>query len=161
MALNEHYALGIGCRMSVDGGLGGAMVKWSVASLSAPELRRPGSGETDVAFSCPRCSKPFTVKVESEGKARVKRRIYLVLGWTLLLSLLVTLPLLFHFGGQTREESDTSTNPVGVLFALSAVGFVAGLTFRSLGARYEGVKKFRLVRPDGTKTAWVQGHRMF
>ncbi|MFI8520016.1 hypothetical protein ACIGEZ_19600 [Streptomyces sp. NPDC085481] len=147
--------------MSVTGGLGGTTVKWSVAALSAPEMRRPERGDEVVTFACPRCAKLFSVRVESEAKARLKHRIYLVLGWALLLSLLVTVPMLFHLGGQTREESDQSTNPVGILFALSAVGFVAGLTFRSVGARYEGVKKFRLVRQDGTRTAWVQGHRMF
>lgn len=147
--------------MSVESGLSSTTVKWSVAALSTPEMLRPERGDEDVTFACPRCTKLFSVRVESEAKARAKRRIYLVLGWALLLSLLVTVPMLFHLGGQTREESDQSTNPVGILFALVSVGFVAGLTFRALGARYEGIKKFRLVRQDGTRTAWVQGHRMF
>ncbi|MFD7625574.1 hypothetical protein ACFV7Q_05920 [Streptomyces sp. NPDC059851] len=134
-------------------------VNWSVATLSSPEMRRPQKGEESIAFECPRCQKVFVATVESVAKARRKRLIYLTIGWLLLLSLLVTLPMAFQLGGQVREENDTSLNPMAVLVPLVAVGFIAGLTFFGVGRRYEGIKKYRLLLPNGKRTVLVQGHR--
>ncbi|MEU2393749.1 hypothetical protein [Streptomyces sp. NPDC007369] len=134
-------------------------VNWSVATLSSPDMRRPQKGEQSVAFECPRCRKVFAATVESAAKARRKRLVYLTIGWVLLLSLLITLPLAFQLGGQVREEDDTSLNPMAVLVPLVAVGFIAGLTFHGVGRRYEGIKKYRLVLPNGKRTVLVQGHR--
>ncbi|MFF4173726.1 hypothetical protein [Streptomyces sp. NPDC001744] len=156
---DHRYALTVGCRVGVESSAGVTTVTWSVATLSSPEMRRPPEKEAQVAFECPRCGKPFVATVESVAKARRKRLVYLTIGLLLLLSLLVTLPMAFHVGGQVREENDPSMNPLAVLVPLVAVGFVAGLTFFRVGRRYEGVKKYRLVLPNGKRTALVQGHR--
>ncbi|MFJ2821796.1 hypothetical protein ACIO7M_11835 [Streptomyces toxytricini] len=159
LALDDRYALSVGCRVSVESRAGITTVNWSVARLSSLDMRRPRQGEASVAFSCPRCHRDFTATVESAAKARRKRMVYLVIGSVLLLSLLVTLPMAFHLGGQVREEDDPSMNPMAVLVPLVAVGFIAGLTFFRFGRRYEGIRKYRLVRPDGKRTILVQGHR--
>ncbi len=157
--LGDRYELSVGCRVSVESQGSLTTVKWSVARLSSPDMRRPREGEEPVAFSCPRCRKDFTATVECAAKARRKRMAYLVVGSVLLLSLLVTLPMAFHLGGQVREEDDPSMNPMAVLVPLVAVGFVAGLTLFRFGRRYAGIRKYRLVRPDGKRTILVQGHR--
>lgn len=159
LPLDHRYALTVGCRVSVERSAGLTMVNWNAATLASPEMRRPPEKDTSVAFECPRCGKPFVATVESESKARRKRGAYLTIGLLLLLSLLVTLPMAFHIGGQVREENDPSTNPMVVLVPLVAVGVIAGPTFFMAGRRYAGVKKYRLVLPNGKLTALVQGHR--
>ncbi|MER5727319.1 hypothetical protein ABT084_02985 [Streptomyces sp. NPDC002138] len=160
--LNEEYTLSMGCRVSVTSGLGGTTVKWSVSRMSAGEGRRPRKGDETVGFTCPRCHKPLSVTVESLAKARAKYEIYRVLGWLLLLSLLVTVPMLVHLGGQTVEEGDTEpVNVIGRLVAACAVAIIIGPAFLTTAGNYSGVKKLRLVRDGGGRTVWVQGHRLF
>jgi hypothetical protein len=137
-------------------------VKWSMAYLPPGGAPRPTGKDRTVGITCPRCARTFTVRVESAAKARRKQLVYRVVGWLLLLSLLVTVPTLFHLGGQTAEEGDTSaSNTVGFYFGLVALAVVAGPSFLSAAGRHNGVKKFRLLKEDGTRTAWVQGHRLF
>ncbi|MFD5106383.1 hypothetical protein [Streptomyces cinereoruber] len=159
LPLDHRYTLTVGCRVGVESRAGTTTVHWSVATLSSPEMCRPPEKEAPVAFECPRCGKPFVALVESAAKARRKRLVYLTVGLLLLLSLLVTLPMAFHLGGRIREENDPSMNPMVVLVPLVAVAFVAGPAFFRTGRRYEGVKKHRLVLPDGKRTRLVQGHR--
>ncbi|WKD36968.1 hypothetical protein [Streptomyces xanthophaeus] len=104
----------------------------------------------------------MSAAVESRGKARTKYEVYRWLGWLLLLSLLVTVPLLIHYGGQTYEEGDTEgVNMVGRLFLAVAVGVILGPAFLMTAGHYTGVKKLRFVRDDGSRTVWVRGHRLF
>lgn len=157
---SERYVVSLGCRVSIKG-VAVTTVKWSVAHLPTGGADRPSRGEQSVGITCPRCSRNFSVQVESVAKARRNQLIYRAVGWLVLLSLLVTVPMLFHLGGQTVEEGDTkSSDLVGILFGLVALAVVAGPSFL-VAANRSGVKKLRLVRNDGTKTALVQGHRMF
>ncbi|MFF7988927.1 hypothetical protein ACFZDG_03915 [Kitasatospora xanthocidica] len=85
-----------------------------------------------------------------------------MLGWLLVLSLLATVPVLIHLGGQTVEEGDDhSTNVFGLLFALAAVGVVLGPSLLATAGVHNGVRKLRLLRDDGSKTVWVRGRRLF
>ncbi|MFE5730698.1 hypothetical protein ACFQ7A_07280 [Streptomyces sp. NPDC056528] len=159
MPLDHRYVLTVKCRVGVENTVGATTVTWSVARLSSPEMRRPPEKEAQVAFECPRCGKSFVATVESVARARRKQRVYLAIGLLLLLSLLVTLPMAFFLGGQVREEDDPSMNPLAVLVPLVALGLVTGLPFFMAGRHYEGVKKHRLVLPNGKRTMLVQGHR--
>ncbi|WP_189743365.1 hypothetical protein [Streptomyces nojiriensis] len=137
-------------------------VKWSVAHMSVNGGRRPSKGDETVDFICPRCRRTMSAVVESRAKARAKYEVYRWLGWLLLLSLLVTFPLLIHYGGQTVEEGDTAAvNTVGELVLAVAVGIILGPAFLMTAGQYSGVKKLRFVRPDGGRTVWVRGHRLF
>ncbi|GAA3077976.1 hypothetical protein GCM10020254_22660 [Streptomyces goshikiensis] len=84
--------------------MGSTTVKWQVSRMAAGGGRRPRKGDETVDFTCPRCRKTLSVAVESLAKAGIKYVIYRALAWLLALSLLVTLPMLIHLGGQTVEE---------------------------------------------------------
>ncbi|MET9888491.1 hypothetical protein ABZZ20_36340 [Streptomyces sp. NPDC006430] len=158
--IGERFVVGLGCRVSIKG-VAVTTVKWSISHLPTGGANRPTSREQSVGITCPRCSRKFSVQVESVAKARRKQLINRAVGWLLLLSLLVTVPMLFHLGGQTVEEGDTqSSDLVGILFGLVALAVIAGPSFL-VAANHNGVKKLRLVRNDGTRTALVQGHRLF
>ncbi|MFC5662604.1 hypothetical protein ACFP3U_06355 [Kitasatospora misakiensis] len=162
LTLDERYEATIGCRVSVQANLGSTTVRWSIGSGIPGGPLRPRAGDEAVPFTCHRCRRTMSITVESLAKARLKKRVYTAVGWLLLLSLLVTVPMLVHLGGQTVDENDDSaTSVIGVLLLLAAVGFVLGFTFAAVGRKYQGVKKLRYVRPDGRGTVWVQGHRLF
>ncbi|MFI6846552.1 hypothetical protein OG535_36730 [Kitasatospora sp. NBC_00085] len=160
--MDERYALALGCRVSVEAGLSATRVNWSVGHISGEERTRPEQGAKVVPFTCHRCRRNFCVTVESRAKARSKRLVYQAVGWALLISLLVTVPMVVHLGGQTVDENDPgATGQLGILLLLAAVGFIGGLTFVQVGRAHAGVRKFRLVRASGKRTVWVEGHRLF
>ncbi|MFD3551771.1 hypothetical protein ACFWWA_06690 [Streptomyces goshikiensis] len=160
--LREDFTLSIGCRVSVTAGVGSTTVKWHVAHMTAGDGRRPRQGDETVDFTCPRCRKTLSVAVESLAKARIKYEIYRALAWLLALSLLVTVPVLIHLGGQTVEEGDDEVVRVGGFLILAvAVAVIVAPGFFVAAGNYSGVKKLRLVRPGGGRTVWVQGHRLF
>ncbi len=162
LSLDESFVAVVGCRVSVEHNVGSTTVRWSIGSGAPGGPVRPKAGDEVVPFTCHRCRRTMSVTVESLAKARLKKWIYTGVGWLLLLSLLVTVPMLVHLGGQTHEEGDDSgANLVGLLFVWSFVGFVLGLTFAMFGRGYQGVKKLRHIRSDGRRTVWVQGHRLF
>lgn len=162
LSLQERYVATIGCRVSIQANLASTTVRWSLGSGAPGGPSRPKEGDEVMPFTCHRCRRTMSVTVESLAKARLKKRVCIVVGWLLLLSLLVTVPMLVHLGGQTVDENDDSaTDIVGLLFLLSALGFILGFTFAALGHKYQGVKKLRYIRPDGRGTVWVKGHRLF
>ncbi|MEU9046061.1 MULTISPECIES: hypothetical protein [unclassified Kitasatospora] len=161
-SIGDRYVVSIGCRAGVEHGLTTTTVKWSISHLPPGGSPRPASGDQEIALICPRCTLAFAVRVESATRARAKQLLHRSLGWLLLLSLLVTVPMLIHLGGQTVEEGDQqSTDNIGMLVALAAVGVIVGPSLLVSAKMHSGVKKLRLVRDDGTKTALVQGHRLF
>ncbi|MCG6499772.1 hypothetical protein [Kitasatospora sp. A2-31] len=162
VAVDEHYALALGCRVSVEPGIGSTRVTWSIQGIGGEDRKRPREGDQVVSFTCGRCRRNFCATVESRSKTRSKRLVYQVVGWLLLLSLLVTVPVVVHLGGQTVDENDPgATDQLGIFLLMAVVGFIAGLTLVLLGRAHAGVRKFRLVRPDGRPTVWVRGHRLF
>ncbi|GHF72717.1 hypothetical protein GCM10018790_58240 [Kitasatospora xanthocidica] len=159
--ITDRYVVGLGCRVSVEHKAGATRVNWSVSQLPEGGAPRPTGGDREISLLCPRCLRAFSVRVESAGKARTKQLVQRALGWLLVLSLLATVPVLIHLGGQTVEEGDDhSTNVFGLLFALAAVGVIVGPSLLATAGVHNGIKKLRLVRDDGRKTAWVRGHRL-
>ncbi|MFG2873850.1 hypothetical protein ACGFYU_02350 [Streptomyces sp. NPDC048337] len=161
-SIDERYVVGIGCRVSVESGPSVTTVNWSVSHLPPGGAQRPTGEDQTVGITCPRCSREFTVRVERAAKARRKQLVYRAVGWLLLLSLVITVPTLFHLGGQTVEEGDTSaTNTVGVYFGLVALALIVGPSFLFAAGHHDGVKRLRLVRGNGSESAVVKGHRLF
>ncbi|MER7578544.1 hypothetical protein [Kitasatospora sp. NPDC097691] len=160
--IGDRYVVSLGCRAGVEHGPSTTTVRWSVSHVPEGGAPRPAEGDRDIALICPRCTRAFSVRVESAARARAKQLVHRALGWLLLLSLLATVPMLIHLGGQTVEEGDDrSTENIGLLFALAAAGVIIGPSLLFSAKMHSGVRKLRLVRDDGTKTALVQGHRLF
>ncbi|MFJ8622490.1 hypothetical protein ACIRD3_06545 [Kitasatospora sp. NPDC093550] len=161
-SIGDRYVVSLGCRASVEHGLTTTTVKWSVTHLPTGGAPRPKSGDQEISLICPRCTRALAVRVESAARARAKQLVHRGLGWLLLLSLLVTVPLLIDLGGRTVEEGDQrTTDTIGLLVALAAAGAIVGPSLLFSAKVHSGVGKLRLVRDDGTKTALVQGHRLF
>ncbi|MEV6209698.1 hypothetical protein [Kitasatospora sp. NPDC051914] len=81
----------------------------------------------------------------------------------LLALLLLRVPMLVHYGGQTVDEdqADSVVATVGSLFALTAVSFIAGLTTFRVGRAYTGLNKLRRVTGDGGASVRVKGHKFW
>ncbi|SOB79148.1 hypothetical protein [Streptomyces sp. 1331.2] len=161
--IDDRYVVSLGCRVSIEHGPTGTKVEWSVAHLPKGGSPRPATGDREVGIICPRCRRAFSVRVETATKARVKQRVQRVLGWLLLLSLLVTVPLLIQQGGQTVEEGhdQAAVADIGLLLTLAAVGAIVGPSLLATAGLHHGVKKLRYLGDDGRKSVWVQGHRLF
>ena len=106
----------------------------------------------------------MSVTVESVRKARTKQRVYRRVGALLLWSLVVWLPLLFHYGTKPLDEGKPEQSPsmllMGGLLAAVSASFVAGLALFLLGGVYNGIRKLRWVRPDGSLSVLVKGHKV-
>lgn len=106
----------------------------------------------------------MSVTVESVRKARTKQRAYRYVGALLLWSLVVWLPMLFHYGSKPVDEGKPEQSPsmllIGGLFAAVFVSFVVGLAFFRTGRNYDGIRKLRWVRPDGSLSVLVKGHKL-
>ncbi|MFE6054361.1 hypothetical protein ACFQ6N_26715 [Kitasatospora sp. NPDC056446] len=160
--IDDRYVVGLGCRVSVEHGPTVTKVRWSIAHLPEGGAARPADRDREIGLTCPRCMRAFSVRVETAGKARVKQRIQRALGWLLLLSLLATVPMLIHLGGQTVEEGDDqAVGNIGLLFTLAAVAGIVGPSLLATAGLHDGVKKLRFVGADGRKSVWVKGHRLF
>ncbi|GAA3049072.1 hypothetical protein [Kitasatospora sp. NPDC006786] len=160
--ISDRYVVSLGCRVSVEHGASVTKVNWSIAHLPEGGSPRPTGGDREIGVICPRCRRSFSVRVETATRARVKRRIHRALGWLLVLSLLVTVPLLIQLGGRTVEEGDDqAVDNFGMLFALAAAGVIVGPSLLFSASVHDGIKKLRLIRANGRKTMWVQGHRLF
>ncbi|MEU9080175.1 hypothetical protein ACFYUY_11510 [Kitasatospora sp. NPDC004745] len=161
-SIGERYVVSIGCRVAVERGPATTTVRWSVSHLPPGGSPRPAAGRRDVGLICPRCTQAFSVRVESAGRARGKQLVQRVLGWLLVLSLLVTLPMLVHLGGQTVEEGDDrAVDTIGVLVALAAAGVVVGPSLLATAKLHSGVGRLRRIREGGGRTVRVRGHRLF
>ncbi|MEU6238927.1 hypothetical protein ABZ885_38790, partial [Kitasatospora sp. NPDC047058] len=160
--VSEHYALSLGCRVSVQAGIGTTRVTWSISHLSGDDRTRPPKGDQAVSFTCPRCRRTFGATVESRAKTRAKRLTYQLVGWLLLASLLATVPVVVHLGGQTVDEHDPGgTDQLAAFLLMAVVGFIGGLTFVGVGRAHAGVRKFRRIRTDGKPSVLAKGHRLF
>ncbi|MFF4380683.1 hypothetical protein [Kitasatospora sp. NPDC001547] len=137
-------------------------MNWHVAHLPEGGSPRPTGGNQEIGLICPRCTRSFSVRVETAARARVKQRVQRVVGWLLVLSLLATVPLLIQLGGRTVEEGDDQTvDNIGLLLGLAAAGVIVGPSLLFGASMHDGVGKLRQIRTDGRKTRWVQGHRLF
>ncbi|MEV7773736.1 hypothetical protein [Kitasatospora sp. NPDC086791] len=160
--ITDRYIVGLGCRVSVERRPGMMKVNWSIAHLPDGGSPRPTRGSEQVGITCPRCRRSFSVRVETAARARAKRQVQRVLGWLLVLSLLATVPMLIHLGGQTVEEGDDqAVDTFGLLLGLAALGVIVGPSLLFSAGIHNGVNKLRLVRRGGSRTMWVQGHRLF
>ncbi|MFD8753828.1 hypothetical protein ACFV0O_23045 [Kitasatospora sp. NPDC059577] len=160
--ITDRYVVGLGCRVSVEHKTGMTKVNWSISHLPEGGSPRPTGGSREIGVICPRCRRSFSVRVESAARARAKRQVQRVLGWLLLLSLLATVPMLIHLGGQTVEEGDDqAVGNIGMLLGLAALGVIVGPSLVLSAGMHDGVNKLRLIRNTGRKTVWVQGHRLF
>lgn len=160
--LQQSYELPIGCLVEAKSAGTLITTKWQYNRISSPAFVRPESGDSSVAMECPRCRQILTVRVENLKKASVKSRVYTVVGALLAISLLVWLPMLVHFGSQTTDEGEASSAvlSVGSLVALTAVSLFAGLPLYRSGRNYSGIKKLRLVKPDGSVSMLTRGHKL-
>lgn len=160
--LQQSYALLLGCLIEAKSSGSLITTKWQYNSISSPSFVRPESGDTSATMECPRCKRIFTVRVENLKKATIKSRTYTAVGAVLALSLLVWLPMLIHFGSQTVDEDAASSAvlSVGSLFGLTAVSLVVGLPLYFSGRKYSGIKKLRLVKPDGSVSTLTKGHKL-
>ncbi|MFR0357457.1 hypothetical protein [Streptomyces sediminimaris] len=162
--IEREYGLGLGCLISakVSGNL--VTSKWQMLTITSPGFVRPETGQTSVKVECPRCRRVLSVTVESVRKARTKRRAYRSGGALLLWSLVLWLPMLFHYGAKPVDEGKPEQSPsmllMGGLLAAAFVSFVAGLTLFVLGGGYNGLRKLRWVRPDGSLSVLVKGHKI-
>lgn len=160
--LRQSYALLLGCLIEAKSSGTLITTKWQYNRISSPTYVRPENGDTSAKMECPRCKQIFTVRVESLKKATVKSRTYTVVGAVLAVSLLVWLPMLVHFGGQTVDEDAASSAilTVGSLVVLTAVSLFVGLPLYLSGRKYSGIKKLRLVKSDGSVSMLTRGHKL-
>ncbi|MEV8097627.1 hypothetical protein [Kitasatospora sp. NPDC085879] len=137
--------------------------KWNVHHLSSPGFLRPREGTASAAFRCPTCGLDFTVRVESLGKARAERLTCLVVGAVLLALLLLSVPMVVHYGGQTVDEdqADATVATTGVLVGLAAVSFIGGPTTFKVGRAHTGLNRLRRVAGDGRPSVRVKGHKLW
>ncbi|MFJ8039167.1 hypothetical protein ACIRBX_01475 [Kitasatospora sp. NPDC096147] len=162
VSIEEKYRIKLGCRVSVQPGITATKVNWSISEISGDDRRRPERGRSVEEFTCSRCRRSFCATVENSTAAKQKRWIYLILGVLLLLTLVVTVPMVIDLGGRPVEEDDpNATDGFGLVLLAAVFGFIAGLTFFRVEWAYTGIKKFRLVRHDGARSVWVKGHRIF
>ncbi|MFF4590350.1 hypothetical protein [Streptomyces sp. NPDC001388] len=162
--IERQYRLGLGCL--IDAKVRGSVVtsKWQLLTIASPGFVRPETGQTSVKVECPRCGRVLSVTVESMRKARTKQGVYRRVGALLLWSLVVWLPMLFHYGAKPVDEGKPEQSPsmllMGGLLAATFASFVVGLTLFQLGGEYNGLKKLRWVRPDGSLSVFVKGHKI-
>ncbi|MER5451320.1 hypothetical protein ABT052_47115 [Streptomyces sp. NPDC002766] len=163
-AIERQYRLGLGCL--VDAKVRGNVItsKWQMFTMASAGFVRPETGQTSIKVECPRCRRTLCVTVESVRKARQKQRVYRRVGALLLWSLVVWLPMLFHYGAKPVDEGKPEQSPsmllMGGLLAAVFASFVAGLALFWLGGVYDGVRKLRWVRPDGSLSVLVKGHKV-
>ncbi|GAA1100815.1 hypothetical protein [Kitasatospora arboriphila] len=161
--LGERYTLSFACLAEVKSAGTVVTTRWKVSQLSSPEYLRPREGAATTLFRCPTCRTDFTVRVESLAKARAKRLANLVAGVVLLALLLLWVPMLVHYGGQTVDESqaDSTVDTIGLLVLATAVSFVGGLTAFKVGRAYTGINKLRRTTGEGRPSVRVRGHKFW
>ncbi|MCU7820916.1 hypothetical protein [Kitasatospora sp. DSM 101779] len=161
--LGERYTLSFACLAEVKSAGTLITTRWKVSQLSSPEFVRPREGAATTLFRCPTCRMDFSVRVESLAKARAKRLANLVVGAVLLALLLVWVPMLVHYGGQTVDEdqADSTVTTIGLLVLATAVSFVGGLTAFRMGRAYTGLNKLRRTTGEGRPSIRVKGHKFW
>lgn len=160
--LGERYTVQLGCLLDAKARGNAVTTLWQYHRLDSPAFVRPRQGDHTIKVECPRCKRIFAMTVESVKKAEIKRRVQTIVGAVLLASLLIWMPMLFEIGGRTVDENDaqSATLSVGVLVSLVAFSFVVGLTLVLNGRRYTGFRKVRQVRPDGSRSMILNGHKL-
>ncbi|AKJ08599.1 hypothetical protein ABB07_00600 [Streptomyces incarnatus] len=160
--LHESYTLQLGCllRAKVRGNV--VNTRWLYHVFSGAGFVRPQTPDTVIKVECPRCKSVLAMTVESLRKAETKRRAHIAVGAGLLASLLVWVPMLVSAGGRTADEGHAQPGffSVGVLFFLAAFSFVVGLALFLNGRAYYGIRRVRLVRPDGGLSVNLRGHKV-